>query len=139
MVPYLNLLANCMGIAVQLHILLVFDLNSVEIIMYCRSSASRRHPQPQAAECGCVHLPSKQLECLTATRSCCSLRIGLCCLYVGHGHFYLIFSFSLSHSLLLWQFATTFSKYWRIKAPPSPPPNYLEGTIPPCPVVSLRP
>jgi len=49
MVPYLNLLANCMGIAVQLHILLIFDLNCVEIVGTVSS---------QAAECGCVHLPS---------------------------------------------------------------------------------
>jgi len=27
------------------------------------------------ADCGCVHLPGKQLICLTATCSCCSLRI----------------------------------------------------------------
>ena len=26
---------------------------------------------------------------------------------------------------ILWQFEMTFSKYWGIKAPPSPPPNYL--------------
>jgi len=65
----------------------------------------QRHPQ--AAECGCVHLSSKQLERLTAT---CSLRIiGPCCLYVGHGHGCLIFSFSFS---FLWLFALTFSKYW---------------------------
>jgi len=50
-----------MGIAVQLHILLVFDLNYVEIV---GTVDHQRHPQ--AAECGCVHLPSKQLECLTA-------------------------------------------------------------------------
>ena len=54
-----------MGIAVQLHILFkVFDLNSVEIGLV-GTVDHQRHPQ--AAECGCVHLLSKQLERLTAT------------------------------------------------------------------------
>jgi len=68
-------------IAVQLHILLVFDLNSVEIV---GTVDHQRHPQ--AAECACVHLPSKQLECLSDSYTQLlqppEVRIiGLCCLY----------------------------------------------------------
>jgi len=54
---YLNLLANCIGIAVQLHILLVFDLNSVEIV----GTVDHQH-HPQAAKCGCVQSVSLKIE-----------------------------------------------------------------------------
>ena len=83
----------------------------------------------QAVEYGCVHLPvTKQLassrnsECLAARPTLQLLqppdnRPMLLVLYVGHGHWRvwrLIFSFSLSHSLFLWQFSVTFYIDWGI-------------------------
>ena len=63
--------------------------------------------------------------------------IGLC-LYVDHGHMGLIFFLFLSYPFLHCKFVRHFLTIGGIKAAPSPPPNFLRGTIPHAPL-SLRP